>query len=267
MRKPGSPAFSMIEVAIAIAVIAILAGAVAPLALKALNQAREQKTREVVQTAYEAMVGSRSRTVANMRADFGFTPPNALGDLRFMTTINPAANYRNGVVPLAYPRTFQNTTWGWNGPYWTGSTDGNGAPLDAWGRALRWSGNQVQSRGVDGAWGTTDDIVFPNPAAAIPTTTLTVTIQRFLPPPSATPASVTLQVTVYDRNRNATQTRTGTSVTFSGSGSQSGGSFTVCPGPISLSLRSVPVNATYSQDQVITLKPGENATVVFQTNS
>jgi hypothetical protein len=120
---------------------------------------------------------------------------------------------------------------------------------------------------VDGAWGTTDDIVFPNPAAAIPTTTLTVTIQRFLPPPSATPASVTLQVTVYDRNRNATQTRTGTSVTFSGSGSQSGGSFTVCPGPISLSLRSVPVNATYSQDQVITLKPGENATVVFQTNS
>lgn len=258
----------MIEVAVAIGVIAILAGAVAPMALKALNQQREQKTREVAQTAYEAMVGSRSKSTSNMRADFGFLPPAALADLRFMTLRNPAAAYRNGVIPPPYGAFYQGFTWGWNGPYWTGSTDRNQAPLDGWGRALRWTNNQVQSSGADGAWGTADDIAFPNPSAAPAAGTLNVSVERQLPPPGPSPVAVTLQVTVYDRNLNATRAQPAAlPLSFAGSGSQSAGSFTITPGPVSVSLRSVPANAAYAQDQVITLSPGESRSFLFRLNN
>jgi prepilin-type N-terminal cleavage/methylation domain-containing protein len=270
MRKSNNSAFTLIEVAIAIAVIAILAGAVAPLALKALNQQREQKTRDNVQTAYEAIVGSRSKSVSNMLADFGFVPPATLADLRFMTTINPAAAYRNGPIPLAYGATFQGFIWGWNGPYWTGSTGPNNEPVDGWGRALRWSNNQVQSKGMDGSWGTADDIVFPNSATAPATATLTVTVERQLPPPPPTPTSVTLGVFVYDRNLNVTRTQPIAPLLhpFPGSHAYPFGPYTVQPGPVSITLdEAPPPTGSYTQNQVVTLSPGENRTILFRLNN
>jgi len=50
--------FSLIEMAVVIGVMAILAGALAPLGIKALNQTREAETRRNLQTAFEHLFGS-----------------------------------------------------------------------------------------------------------------------------------------------------------------------------------------------------------------
>jgi type II secretory pathway pseudopilin PulG len=197
----------MIEVAVAIGVIAILAGTVAPLALKALNQQREQKTRENLKIAFESMFGSRDRRVANMRADYGFNPTANLADLRQMTTRTPAAlrtyapDAANGGLP-----------WGWNGPYWTGPTQGAAGgvqvPVDGWGRAFRlvYAGGasptwRLQSPGPNGVFGgvVNDDIFYPS--AAIPVSNhlsmLTINVSRTNP--GSITASLPVTVTVTER--------------------------------------------------------------------
>lgn len=129
--------FTMIEVAIAIAVIAILAGMAAPLVVKALNQQREQKTRADIKTAWEALFGKPEKTIPNVISDFGWTPPAANGQstLQFLTTRTPATlpNWGN-TGPTAF-------LWGWNGPYWSGSitpqAGTNGLPADGWGNPFR----------------------------------------------------------------------------------------------------------------------------------
>ena len=168
-RGDSSRAFTLIEAAVAIAIIAILAGAAAPLALKALNQQREFKTRENLKIAFEAMFGARDRRVANMRADFGFDPGASLPDLSGLM-VNPVAFLpAYGLAGGMY--------WGYNGPYWTGSSDAANRPVDAWGRPMRlrvagiapnqtWQVQSLGSNGVDEN-GAGDDLVFPTmPASA-----------------------------------------------------------------------------------------------------
>jgi prepilin-type N-terminal cleavage/methylation domain-containing protein len=176
MRRPTDNAFSMIEVAVAIAIIAILAGSVAPLAIKALNQQREQKTRENLKIAFEAMFGARDRRVANMRADWGFNPGAGLANLGKMTTRTaaPAPN-----PPASFALNGASFRWGWNGPYWTGTTmlvAGVPVPVDGWGRPIQLrlvtggnAGFQVISLGANGQMDSVignrvplgDDIVYP----------------------------------------------------------------------------------------------------------
>ncbi len=270
--RRGSPGFSLLEAAIAIAVIAILAGAAAPLVMKAVNQQREQKTRDNVRLAYEAIAGARDRRISNMKADFGFNPPvppAQLADLRFMTTINPAAAYRNGPVPPAYGAVAANLRWGWNGPYWTGSirpqAGTNGIPLDGWGRPLRWANNQVQSAGVDGVLGNADDLVFPVPPG-LPATNLTVAVDRQPPAPPPPPGALVLTVTVTHRSGNVALASTplapATATTWAAgvTGSRTN-NFAVNPGPVSVVI----VEGANTSTQIVDLLPGESKTVYYRT--
>jgi len=170
MRRPSRKpqGFSLIEAAVAIAVIAILASAAAPLVMKALNQQREQTTRDNLKIAFEAMFGAPDRRVANMRADFGFNP-GPMADLRQMTTCSPIN------LPLFGQVGGTQFFWGWNGPYWRGSTrtvvGTNGVPVDAWGRPIILDflgGNswQLRSLGADGL-PSTDDIRYPSSAMTV----------------------------------------------------------------------------------------------------
>jgi len=144
MARPSrrDAGFTLLETAVAVAVVAILAGMMAPMALKALNQRREAATRRSLKRAFEAMFGARERRVANMRADFGFDPGGPLDRLAVM--LSPAAW---GAVPPYGMHPDADFPWGWNGPYWLGDIRA-GAPVDAWGSPIQllWSGGAVQLR-------------------------------------------------------------------------------------------------------------------------
>jgi len=181
-RQANRPqGFTLIEAAVAVGIIAILASAAAPLVMKALNQQREAKTREHLKAAFEAMFGSRDRHVANMRSDFGFDPQGPLTDLRRMTTRTP------GNLALWGSAGGTQFNWGWNGPYWAGSTrvqgGTGGLPVDSWGRLLVLrvvgGGYQLRSSGRDGVIDTTDDLLYPPVAASLPTARVRVEVNVF----------------------------------------------------------------------------------------
>jgi prepilin-type N-terminal cleavage/methylation domain-containing protein len=179
-RRRVESGFSLVEAVIVIAIMAILAGAMVPLALKAINQSREAQTRTNLKAAYEAMFGARDRRVANMRADFGFTPAGNLGNLGKMTlqTALPAPN-----PPATYALNGALFSWGWNGPYWSGPTNlvgGVQVPVDGWGRPIQLrlvvgQGFQVISLGANGILDTpaaqvqpqNDDLVYPSQPALL----------------------------------------------------------------------------------------------------
>lgn len=164
--------FTLMEAAIAIAVIAILAGAAVPFALKGVNQAREQRTRQDMRVMWESLFGAQDRRIGNMRSDWGFTPTATLANLGKMTVLTavPAPN------PPAYGPNGALFSWGWNGPYWLGSVQVNGAqriPVDGWGKAIQLrlvvGGFQLISGGPNGTINTAagnigptqDDLVYP----------------------------------------------------------------------------------------------------------
>jgi len=170
--------FTLIEAAVAVGLVAIVAGMVAPLGVQVLNKQREAATREMLKTAMEGMFGAQDRVVPNMRADFGFFPTVArFDDLTIMT--NPRA--MAGTLRMNVPRWGINAGssfhWGFNGPYWYGSVR-NGAPLDAWGRPIQLEAQseippvpgpagsymevQLRSLGPSGVQDGPDNIVYPN---------------------------------------------------------------------------------------------------------
>lgn len=201
MHPSGRQGFTLIEAAVAILVVTILAGAMAPLAVKAINQQREFRTRESLKACFEAMFGARDRRVANMRADFGFDPSVALADLSGMV-----AKGLTGVaatVPV-YAQDSGGLFWGYNGPYWSGSTDSSNKPLDGWGRPiqLRWvsGGWQAFSLGADGLNSSAastaplgDDLAYP----VVPALPMSYKSVLYL---QLTNATTLTGITVSDRN-------------------------------------------------------------------
>jgi len=265
--------FSLVEAVIVIAIMAILAGAMVPLALKAINQSRESQTRTNLKAAYEAMFGARDRRVPNMRADFGFNPAGNLASLGKMTTSTaaPAPN-----PPVAYALNGALFSWGWNGPYWTGPTKlvaGVQVPVDGWGRPIQLrliagQGFQVISLGANGILDTpaaqvqpqNDDLVFPSQPALLASaysTSPTITVHNN----RATVIAGTL--TFRYRNGNALAgplnaaiaPLAGQTVTYN-SGTLP--AIPVCPaGPVQVVINITTVPAiTFSE--VVDLLPGEN---------
>jgi len=166
-RTEGQQGFTLVEAAVAIAVVAILMGFLVPLAGKALNQQREGRTREALKQAFEAIFGARDRRVANLRADVGYTPA-ALANLSVITS-------KSGAIVATKNYGLDGTYgiyWGYNGPYWSGSVAGAN-PADGWGRPLQLrvvgGGWQIWSLGANGiaetgAASTTpggDDLLYP----------------------------------------------------------------------------------------------------------
>jgi type II secretory pathway pseudopilin PulG len=201
--RTDAKGFSIVEIAVALAVILILVGALAPLANKMLNQQREGRTREMAKAAFEGLFGARDRRVANLRADIGFDP-NVAGtpDLSVMIVKTGSGGTWTSVRDYAQ-ETATGLFWGYNGPYWSGPANGN-LPVDAWGRAFRldivgaspnhtW---QIRSRGTDGVFGTADDVVYPSaPAHATAHTSVLNVIVNF---------TAARTGTVVVRSRNAT---------------------------------------------------------------
>ena len=168
-------AFTLVEMVVTICVAAILAGMIAPLAMKVVNQQREAKTREGLKAAFEGLFGAKDRRMANQLADFGFAPTASLANLAVMVAKPTSGNW--STVPAYAQDATTGLFWGYNGPYWNGPVS-SGNPLDAWGRALRlkltgaspnqtWQVYSVGANGVDETGGG-DDLVYPTAPAMAP---------------------------------------------------------------------------------------------------
>jgi prepilin-type N-terminal cleavage/methylation domain-containing protein len=274
MRRSNNSAFTLIEVAVAVAVIAILAGAAAPLVLRALNQQREQKTRENLKTAWEAMFGARDRRVANMLADFGFNPPIPsppgsvynLGKMLLSTAApgpNPPANYGlNGGI----------FNWGWNGPYWNGSTRNVGGvlvPIDGWGNAMLlryvnggpYQGFQILSVGANGSNNSSglsyipqgDDIVYPDvPLPVFTAASISLSIKN----DRASAITGTYQVRWRDGN-GVLNNPTPTPLSIAAGESIAPSISNILPGPIQIQI-NITSGTAINSEEVVDLMPGES---------
>jgi len=172
-RVKKNRGFTLIEAAVAIGVVAILAGMIAPLGIKILDRQREEATRKSVQMIFEALFGSKERRVENMRADCRFLPVIPPGDGDFWVDLNIMVVPSHAYPLYVYPRLFgpdsglpagqppQSFAWGWRGPYWLGPVNANHQPLDAWGHPIvlfvRRSNGTVQVHS-DGRTGSRDQM-------------------------------------------------------------------------------------------------------------
>ena len=160
-RRAG---FTIGEMMIVIAVIAILAALIAPLAVNVITQNRINACIEELDIIKKAIVGDPSLVEGGTRSSFGFVgdmgtlPRENLNDLGFPLNNFTLGDliYQNGLQGSPGPGT---VLWGWRGPYIN-------EDLDPWGRQYIYrtiTGNPlisaiIRSMGQDGIDGTADDI-------------------------------------------------------------------------------------------------------------
>jgi len=175
--------FTLVEVAVVLAVVAILAAAITPMVLRQLVDAKVETTRQEARLLHEAILGSPAAP-----GGFGFFGDMGRWPASFEELLRPAPG-----TPLFTTATFRNVGMGWKGPYVNAGASDEDLLSDAFGRPYRGAAaGQVRSAGPDGVFDTPDDIVYP-PAPASPAGRLLVTVKRM----SAEDAGYTLDPPGY----------------------------------------------------------------------
>ena len=248
MRAERSQAgFSLIEILVAVAILAILAGATAPLVVRNMTAARREETTERLRRLVDGMVGDPAAGRYGYLGDMGNLPP-ALGDLLV-----------RGVQP-AFAISAYGYGAGWSGPYVQQTQALADLTQDAWGVALQYIPGtaRVTSAGVDHLLGTADDLIYP--ASAPPTTgALTVTVLGI---PNTNPAA-TIALGSAEVSASLAVTASGTLSTTGLVGS--GPFFSATPvalGVHGLVVTGIGTYAGASATQVLTVRSGNNAATV-----
>jgi type II secretory pathway pseudopilin PulG len=160
--------FTLVEITVILAVLAILALAITPMVLQQLVDAKVDATRQEATLLHEAIVG-RAATPGS----FGFFGDMGRWPVAFEELLRPAPG-----TPLFTTATFRNVGMGWKGPYINAGASGDDVLNDAFGRPYRGAATgQVRSAGPDGLFDTADDIAYP-PAPPNPGGRLMVTVKR-----------------------------------------------------------------------------------------
>jgi prepilin-type N-terminal cleavage/methylation domain-containing protein len=172
----GYKGFTLIEVIVIMAVIAILAGMAIPTALRIFQTTAENTTIDEMDNLKKAMIGDPQKLQSSVRGDFGFLgdigclPTTALGGLDRLLSQGTYSSW-------SFNSTMQAGA-GWKGPYITG-TPGEDFKKDQWGNDYTYSPvagtcpltATLTSNGPNGAAGDGDDITATIESAA---TTATV---------------------------------------------------------------------------------------------
>jgi prepilin-type N-terminal cleavage/methylation domain-containing protein len=156
--------FSLLEIVVALVLLSLLAGATAPLAARQIRSQRLRTTQERMKRVVAGMVGDPLSGGHGYLGDLGELPPT-LDDLNTRDT-----------KPLYSIDPNDGVGAGYNGPY-VPQAGPAGVPFsDAWGIPFQYAGAaQLTSAGADRAFGTADDLVYPD-AATVTTGNLTVTV-------------------------------------------------------------------------------------------
>jgi len=199
MRRPDADAaaskaragFSLIEILVAISLIAIVAGALAPAGIRSLRAAQAEKTRARMDAALRGLIGDPER------GDFGY-----LGDLGALPASLNDLNDGAGKPAYALNAT-DGVGYGWAGPYAPTLAIAGVALVDAWGMPFQYTGSaQLRSAGPDRAFASADDLVRP-PLALATTGNLVVTVLG-IPSGGGTPIQLdTARVDVFVASSNA----------------------------------------------------------------
>lgn len=164
--------FTLVEVIVVLAVLAILTAIAVPVTLRIFETAAEDATREEMLNLKKAMIGDPRKLQSTFRSDFGF-----LGDIgRLPSTLDDL--YTQGSLPGFSFDSAKQAGAGWKGPYITGGFSGEEAEdfkKDGLGNDYTFTvgastlDGTLVSNGPDGAFGTSDDItvaILPNETTA-----------------------------------------------------------------------------------------------------
>jgi general secretion pathway protein G len=149
-----SAGFTLIEMIIVIAIMSIVAGAMAPMAVQMIGNSRQDATLKRQQLVYRAIWGDPELHGTGFLNDIGRIPAANLTELAVQGTLPSYAVQACGVG------------MGWRGPYLLEGVDSTGHPLDAWGTPMIFVGTpsafQICSAGPDQLMSTADDLRYPS---------------------------------------------------------------------------------------------------------
>ena len=131
----SSTGFTLIEAIVVIGILAIVAGSMAPLAVRMIDGSRRDQTIERQETILKAILGDPSAPGSGFLSDIGRLPGSNLMELTSRGSLPLHADQPCGVK------------MGWRGPYLMDGTDATGLPLDGWGTPMVLSNGQVHSAG------------------------------------------------------------------------------------------------------------------------
>lgn len=160
--------FTLIEVTIILAVLAILATAITPMLLQQIVDAKMETTRRETKALAEAILGR-----PDVPGSFGF-----YGDMgRYPAGLQELVKPNPG-TPYFSTQGFRSVGMGWKGPYINTGDTQKDAFIDGFGRDYRLTNiGQIRSAGSNGIFDDEDDIVYP-PNPPVPFGRVLVTVKR-----------------------------------------------------------------------------------------
>lgn len=167
-EAPPGRGFTLIEVAVTLAILGALAAAILPLMVQQRTQQRREDARRQLRAIHDAAVGSPASFDPERDRAFGF-----LGDIGELPDSLLLLRRRGGLPSFSVSDSF-GLGAGWRGPYLEDRVAGDsvGVRTDPFGRRLRYVvasstvgglrlDGRVRSAGPDGTHGSGDDLLAP----------------------------------------------------------------------------------------------------------